>query len=79
MLDTFIRKGGTKAQRRVRAAVSLFFFFPVLLPASVVIGTIYHLYDFLSEFLKDLKALIVSDIPRIVSEMTHTVKTGEAK
>lgn len=78
MLDTFIRKGGTKAQRRVRAAVSLIFF-PVLLSASIVIGTLHHIFDCLREFVLDFKELILSDIPHIISEMVTVVKTGEAK
>lgn len=78
MLDTFIRKGGTKAQRRVRAAVSLIAF-PVLLAVSIVVGTLHHLFDFVRDFVLDLKDLITSDIPHVITEMVNAVKTGELK
>lgn len=76
MLDTFIKKGGSKAQRRARAVLSLAIF-PAALVASVIVGTLLHFYDFIREFIADLKELVVNDIPDAVTALVRAVKTGE--
>lgn len=78
MLDTFIRNGGTKNQRRLRAIASLTLF-PFALVASVIVGTVLHLYDFVRQFAEDFKELIVTDIPHAVKEMVGAIKTGELR
>jgi hypothetical protein len=74
MFYRLINNAPTPNARRAYAGLTLLFF-PLLLILAIIMGTVWHLIDFVTDFFKDVRSL-GGDVKAMFLDLTKVLRTG---